>query len=292
MLTVTKLRVRSYDLDHLDIFWEILETTEDVEAYDFYVLRSIDGPAGPFEVISPPFYNTYQFRDPNVHLLHKWRTYYYMIRVVHRETQEAQEFGPEWHRAKPDLVGLEIQRRERLMFEEFIGRAVFLFPVLTFGQRCPVCWDVGPLGNTIGRSTNENCATCFDTTWVQGFASPIISYMQIDPTAKRPQKSDHGDSQFVTTTARTSAFPPVKPEDIIVEAENIRWGVEQLSGTEKLRSQVRQEFQLRQLPPSDIRYKLPVDYDLLAEHSPRRAFVRPMDLQEEPLDLPNPFKVS
>lgn len=292
MLTVTKLQVRSYDLDHLDLFWEILETTEDVEAYDFYVLRSIDGPAGPFNPISAAFYNTYQFRDPDVHLLHKWRTYYYMIRVVHRESGDTKEFGPEWLRAKPDLIGLEIQRRERLVFEEFNGRAVFLFPVLTFGQRCPVCWDVGPKGNTIGRSTHENCATCFDTTWVQGFASPTICYMQIDPTAKRPQKSDHGDSQIITTTARTSSFPPIKSEDVIVEAENVRWGVEQSAGTEKLRSTVRQELQLRRIRTSDIRYKLPVDYNLLAEHSPRRAFVRPMDLQGEPLDLPNPFKVG
>lgn len=284
MIGITKLAVRSYDLDHLDIFWEIPETTEEIEEYDFFVLRSIDGAAGPFKQLAGPFYNTFLFRDPEVHLLHRWRQYYYKIRVVHRATQAAREYGPEWLRAKPDRLALEFQRRENLLFQEFIGRAVFLFPALTFGQRCANCWDRGPLDNTIGRQTQQNCQSCFDTTWLGGFATPVLFFAQIDPSPKAVQRTDLEEHQFVHTTGRTSAFPPLKPKDMIVEAENKRWLVNTSTPTQKLRSAVRQELKLYELAKDDIKFKVPIDFDLLAQHSPKRAFTRPMSLQAENLE--------
>jgi hypothetical protein len=281
MITVTKLVVRSYDLDHLDLFWEIPETTEEVEAYDFYVLRSIDGPAGPYNVIAGPFYNTYLFRDPGVQLLHRWRSYFYKIRVVQRATGLIQEHGPEWLHAEPDRLGLEFQRRQNLLLQEFNGRVAFLFPALTFGQRCAHCWDAGPKGNSIGRATHQNCQSCFDTTFVGGFATPIRFYLQIDPAPKAIQRTDFEEHQFVTTSARTSAFPPIKAKDVIVEAENRRWLVNKVASTEKLRSVVHQELEMWELAKDDVKFKIPVNYDLLAQHSPSRTMTRPMSLQSE-----------
>lgn len=287
MINVTKLEVRTYSLDHLDLFWEIPETTEEVEEYDFFVLRSIDGPAGPFDIIAGPFYNTFNFRDPEVHQLHRWRSYYYKIRTVHRATGNTHEHGPAWLHAEPDRLGLEFQRRQNLLLQEFNGRYAFLFPALTFGQRCANCWDAGPKGNTIGRSTQQNCQSCFDTTFVGGFASPIGFYVQLDPNPKSVQRTDFEEHQFSATTARTSAFPPIKPKDMIVEAENRRWLVNKVGGTEKLRSAVHQELELWELPKDDIKFKVPIDFDLLAEHSPPRTRTRPMCLQSE---LQDPVK--
>lgn len=281
MISITKLVVRTYDIDHLDIFWEIPEVTEEIEGYDFFVLRSVDGPAGPFDIIAGPFYNTFNFRDPGVHQLHRWRNYYYKIRVTHRATQTTQEFGPEWLRAEPDRLGLEFQRRQNLLLQEFNGRLAFLFPALTFGQRCGNCWDVGPKGNTIGRATHQNCQSCFDTTFVGGFATPIAFFVQFDPAPKAVQRTDFEEHQFSATTARTSAFPPIKAKDMIIEAENKRWLVNKVSGTEKLRSAVRQELELWELAKDDIKFKVPVDFDLLAQHSPKRTMTRPMSLQSE-----------
>lgn len=284
MITITKLIVRSYDLDHLDLFWEIPETTEEIEAYDFFVLRSVDGPAGPFNVIAGPFYNTFMFRDPDVQQLHRWRNYFYKIRVVHRATGNDYEYGPEWLQAEPDRIALEIQRRESLLFQEFNGRVAFLYPALTSGQRCPHCWDLGPKGNSIGRSLHQNCQTCFDTTWVGGFATPVRLYVQIDPSPKAVQRTDLEEHHFSATTARTTSFPPIKPKDMLIEAENRRWLVNKVSGTEKLRSIVRQELELWELPRDDIKFRVPVNYDLLAQHSSPRALTRPMCPQEELLE--------
>jgi len=281
MITVTRLVVRSYDIDHLDIFWEIPETTEELEGYDFFVLRSIDGPAGPFDIIAGPFYNTFSLRDPGVQQLHRWRNYYYKIRVTHRASQTTQEFGPAWLQAEPDRLGLEFQRRENLLLQEFNGRLAFLFPALTFGQRCANCWDVGPKGNSIGRATHQNCQSCFDTTFVGGFANPIAFYIQFDPSPKTVQRTDFEEHQFSGTSARTTSFPPIKAKDMIVESENRRWLVNKMTPTEKLRSTVRQELELWELAKDDIKFKMPINYDVLVQHSPYRAFTRPMSLQSE-----------
>lgn len=280
MIEVTSILVRSFDLDHLDIFWELgTQDAERIDEFDFFLLRSIDGAGGPFEVIAGPFFNTYQCRDPNVHQLHKWRKYYYKVRVTHRETQESREFGPEYLRAPPDRIALEIQRREALLWKEHAGRLVVFYPKLTFGQRCKHCWDRGRRGNTIGRSVQQNCNTCYDTTYVGGFANPIGVFMQIDPAPERAQKSDTKEHQPITTTARTVAFPPIKSKDMVVEAENKRWVVDKVSYTEKRRAVIRQELQMTQYPKDDIKYSVPVNMDLKAQHAAPRAFTRPMSTQ-------------
>ena len=226
MIEVTSISVRSFDIDHLDVFWTLNEQVDErVEEYSFFILRSVDGAAGPYKVIGGPFYDTFLFRDSSVQRLHKWRHYYYKIRAVHRSSEREKEYGPEWVQAPPDRIAMEIRRREDLLFREFGGREVLLFPRLTFGQRCRHCWDVGSRGNTIGRATQQNCNSCFDTTFVGGFATPMRIWMQFDPSPEKPQRTDLKEHQFVRTTSRCTYFPPIRPKDMIVEAENKRWQV-------------------------------------------------------------------
>jgi len=276
MLEVKNIRVSSFDLDHLDIFWEVGDTDEEISRADFYILRSTDGPVGPFERIAGPFVNTYVFRDPDVHLLHKWRKYYYKIQVVNKDTAVEQVFGPEYLRARPDRIALEIQRREQLLFREFAGRKALLYPRLSFGQRCRTCWDQGPRGNTISRARQQNCPVCYDSTYVGGFSTPSLIYIQIDPSVEHVQRLDVAERAPVDTTARLSSFPPVKAKDMIVEAENRRWQVERVNSTRKLGAVVRQELTLHEIPRGDIRYKVPVDSVALEGPSPEREFTRPM----------------
>jgi hypothetical protein len=280
MLHVASLQVRSYDLDHLDLFWEIPATSEILDDYWFFVERCVDGAAGPYQEIAGPFLNTYMFRDPDVRPFHKWRQYFYRIRIVNRTTGDEQTSEPAFLQAEPDLIALEIRRLENLVFQEHNGRQVIVFPALTFGQRCGHCYDQNAQGNSIGRSKMQNCPSCYDTTFVGGFASPMLVWAQIDPSVKANQPSDIGNQVQIDTTGRTTWFPPLKPQDMIVEAENKRWAVRAVTPTEKLRAQIRQELQLHQYPRDDIRYKIPVNIDLLRKMSPPREFKRLMDLQE------------
>jgi hypothetical protein len=279
MLTFTRLVARSYDLDHIDLFWEIEDSTDEVDRWSFFVLRSVDGPAGPFTQIAGPADNLFQLRDPDVNQLHNWRRYFYMIRAVHKDTAEQGEIGPVTLEQEPDLVTLELRRRFNLMLQEFNGIRVVIFPALTSGFRCPTCFDRGSNSRrSTGRQLSQNCPTCFDMTFVGGFGAPISAWMQLDPETKSVQRTDTAERSQTETSARVSAFPPLKPKDMIVDVDNMRWQVERLTSTKKLRAVVHQEPILHAIPKSDVRYRAPINIDLFQRFGPDREYTRPMSL--------------
>lgn len=275
MLEIRNLEVKTFDLDHLDITWTVADTAEEVERYEFYLFRSVDGPVGYFKRLAGPFNTSGWFRDPDVSLLNKWRDYFYKLQVINKDTGQELEIGPEWLRAKPDRIALEIQRRMYLVLKEYNGVPCLLFPAITSGHRCPNCWDNGPRGNSLGRPTKQNCQTCYDTSFVNGYMRPILFWIQIDPAPASPQQMDVTVRAAVNTTARTSAFPPLKPNDVIVTAQNYRWNVERVPVTRKLNAIVHQEPVLHGIPKPDIRYTLPIPEDLLTKLT-NREYTRPM----------------
>lgn len=280
-LKFTSLKVQAFDLDHLDLVWELEDTHENIQRWDFHILRSIDGPGGPFSIIAGPFYNTNAFRDTEVNQLHNWRTYFYKVRATNKDTDATVEVGPAYLEAPPDLITFELRRRFELTMQELGGRRVLVFPAFTSGFRCPSCYDLGSnnRGRSIGRQKTQNCPTCFDTTFAGGFGSPVLAWVQIDPAASDVQRSDTTERAQQDTTFRLSAFPPLKPKDMIVEVENVRWQVERIASTQKLRSVVHQEPIIHRIPRSDIRYDVPVDWDKIKEGGPLREFTRPMNLE-------------
>ena len=108
---------------------------------------------------------------------------------------------------------------------------------------------------------------------------PMSIWMQFDPSPIAPQRTDIKEHQFIQTTARTTFFPPVKPKDMIVEAEDRRWRVEKVSYTEKHRAQIRQELVLSEIAKDDVRHSVPITADVLMEHVDEKAMKRPMDIQ-------------
>lgn len=287
MIKVTKFVARSFDLDHLDLYWEIKDFdngTDVITAYEFYILRS-ESPEGPFDTLAGPFEDQYSYRDAGVNLLHKWRRLFYKLKVVHKPTGDVTLFGAAANLADPDLIALEIQRQEDVLLRQFIGRRCWLFPVRTFGAKC-FCFDL-----TTGRRTRSNCPTCFDSGYLNGYLTPIETYIQFDPNPESPSNTSiMGEQDPKNTSARLIAFPPVKPKDIIVEAENKRWRVVTVNKTERLRSVVHQELTLHRIPVGDIEYKLPINLSDLEnqQFAEERNFTNPQhtdDHGEEPDDL-------
>lgn len=273
MLKITQFYCRSFDLDHLDLFWEIEDFNGellDIRRFDFYVLRS-EAMFGGYEIIGGPYKDTYRFRDVSPALMHKWRELYYKLRIVDTETQEAEEFGPTAQQGEPDLIALEIMRQEDVLFREFAGRRCWLFPVRTFGAKC-TCFD-----KAMGRRTRSNHMPCFDTGYLGGYLSPVECYVQIDPAAQNPTVTPLMEQQNTNTSMRLLSFPPVKPKDILVEAENKRWRVATVNTTQRLRAVVHQEVAVHEIPRGDIEFKLPINIADLRSVSPaaERNFTNP-----------------
>lgn len=274
MLEVRNLKVKSLDMDYLDVFWEISDTSEDPWDYTFQVLRS-ESPMGPFLPVSQPFSDRYHFRDTIVNLFHKWRSFWYKIKVVRKSDSGEWESDSVTQEARPDLKAMEVRRVELILFREHVGRQVWIFPRRTFGQRCPSCYD-----RRTGNRRRSQCETCYDTSFVRGYLDPIATYIQMDPNPKHVELQQLNETQQSNTSARTPYFPPVKPRDIIVEAENRRWRVETVNTTQRLRAALHHELRLHEIPRSDIEYKIPINIDDLKEleASPQREFTNPQNL--------------
>jgi hypothetical protein len=279
MLNVTKFYAKSFDLDHLDIFWELGDFDGDIHRYQF-ILRRSEGPVGPFEQLCAPFEDQYYFRDTTPALLHKWRNLYYELEIIDKQTSESMKVGPTAQVPEPDLIGLEIMRQEDVLFREHVGRRCWLFPVRTFGAKC-VCFD-----RVAGRRTKSNCLNCFDTGYLGGYLSPIECFVQLDPNANAPQNTPMGEQQSNLTSARLISFPPVKPKDILVEAENHRWRVTQVNTTQRLRAVVHQELVLKQIEGGDAEYRVPINISDLRALAPasERNFSNPQHV-DEPLNV-------
>lgn len=288
-LKFTEIKVKAFDLDHIDVSWELEDTAEDPERWDFYVLRSVDGAGGPFEIIAGPFLSDGKFRDAEVNQLHNWRDYFYQLRAVNKDDGRVCEVGPGYLAAPPDLFSIEFRRRFELMLQEFNGRKVLVYPAITSGFRCRHCYDLSnnTHGYSIGRQKTQNCPTCYDTTFVGGYGKPLLSWLQIDPSRKDVQRTDTTERSQEDSTARLSFFPPLRPKDIIVEAENVRWEVQSVAMTKKLRSVIHQEVALHRIPRSDIRYEVSGEVSLLDAAGPEREFTRPMNLESAQSTEPN-----
>jgi hypothetical protein len=261
MIKVTKLYARSFDLDHTDVFWEVENFSGDIRQFEFTVLRS-ESSGGPWDALTPPFSDQYYFRDVSPPKMHKWRTLFYLLRIRDKITNETSDFGPTSQAAEPDLIALEINRQEDILFREFVGRVCWLFPVRTFGAYC-VCYD-----RVSARRTKSNCLNCYDTGFLGGFLSPIQCYVQFDPSGQQAVPTAYGERQDNKTSARLISFPQVKPKDIIVEVENTRWRVDTVTPTQRLRSVVHQELTLREVDRGDVEFKLPVNIENLRALQP------------------------
>jgi len=278
MLTIANLKVRSLDLDFYDLQWEIEDTKESPYDYLFRVERA-EGAMGPWSPISPEFSDRYLFRDVFINRGYRHRQYWYRIKVTRKSDSEVTYSSRATLSAQADLIAQEIRRLERVLFEEFVGRLCYLFPVRTFGQRCTSCFDF-----VSGQRLRSQCLDCFDTTYTMGYHDPIKVWIQFDPSGRHIETNvPYMETTQGNTVARMTDFPPCKPRDIIVEAgENKRWRVERVATTQRLRATLHQELTLHEIPMSDIEFKLPINEDSVMDLvvSPPRNFENPQQLGE------------
>jgi len=287
-LKIERLKVRSLNIDHNEVTWVVQSTTEDVLDYTFQVMRS-ESEMGPYELLAAPFEDRYIFLDNAIKVGHSFRRYYYQIRVTRKSDGASEDFGPSSLSPEPDLIAIELRKHMNLLFREFAGRRCWALPVRTFGQRCS-CWS-----KALNKSTKSGCRACYDTGFTRGYMYPVESWVAFDPNAKAEQMSSVGKQQQENTTARMGYFPELKPLDLIIEPENVRWRVVSVSSPEHLRAGVLQELQLHKIPKTDVEYAIELQLDNALEDiffSPARAYTNPQTLDAfEREEIPSIFSL-
>lgn len=258
MLDVTNIRIRSFDLNFLDVYWDIAPCFEDINQYEFYVARS-DAAFGEYAVIAGPIVNGFHVRDNTIRGQKSfYHNLYYRITCKHRETGDEVVFpdtGGVCLSAPLDLIGLEMARINNVKLKEFSGRKMWVYSRKTSGQRCQACFD--PVAS---RKTKSRCVNCYDTAWVGGFNAPVEVFAQIISTDERVVHADFSTTELENTAILLGNYPELFEGDIIVEAENIRWRVgSNISKIKKSRAIVRQQAPIHRIPNGDTEYKIPLN---------------------------------
>lgn len=253
MLEVKNVKVLPFNIEFMEIVWEISNTSEDILDYDFYVLRS-EAEEGPFDTIAGPLVDVYRVRDSSVHAITTHRIYYYKIKTRNRVTGEEKEFGPFDIEGIPNLIAVEMIRRETaVLLPEFAGTKFWLFPRKTFGQRCPNCYD-----EVLQKKLSERCTTCWGTTYSGGYHYPTEFWGQMDMPQQQEQVSLEDHKQPKMARLRLGPSPGVKPMDLIIDYKNFRYKVVNVSGTSLNGVAVRQDLQIVMLEKGCVEDKIPL----------------------------------
>jgi len=276
MIEFRNERVVSFELDYFDVYWEIAPTNEDLQEYEFYLERS-EAEAGPWDQIAGPLVDRYYVRDNNVPLITtNARTLYYRVKALHVPSGTILYSRTFDREGDITLMGKEMIRLERVLFEEFVGVKCWLFPRRTFGQRCPNCYD-----HVLDKVIDDECKTCFGTSYSGGYHYPVSFWAQIDQPEEAEQVTIEDHRRVLYFQMRTGPTPGVKPMDLVVDHQNRRFRVIQVGGTSRLGVTVRQEVKLVNIQKGSIEDLIGLKVDnSTVSLVPDRVFSNPHTLQD------------
>lgn len=271
---VRKLYVTQIGLDNErnDVFWEFIDPVTYLD-YEVWVERS-GGVAGPFSVIAKT-YGARSYTDRAVRSL-SGHPFYYRLRIVRRKDTVSVQTTPVATMGNaPDLIASEIRRRGNLLLREYTGAPVLYYPVRASGQRCPDCWS-----DLEKHRVKSNCLTCFDTGFLMGYYTPILTYINVHEESNAlTQNAEMDDTNQQTALAMVMGELPVQFGDMIVERDNHRWSVSSWEKTEKLRSVVSFRMRLHLLAENSASYKIPLPSgDPFGDAYRNREYTRPYTL--------------
>ena len=255
MLTIQSVTVRSWHPTYMDVCWTIGDTNEDIAEYSFDVYRC-EAQYGEYtRLTARGLINRFIFRDIQPPTQNMDRKLWYKVRLTHLPSGQYTESIPACHRGDPaHRITRMVQTHSMQLFRAITGRPCFLYPVRTFGQKCPACTS-----DLTGITNTQNCATCYDTAYAGGFHPPVLFLAQIDESESAMQLSDQNQGQVYTHNLRTpTADPEINPNDIIVDKTNRRFRVVKVSSTTTLGVPSHFECAMIRLPVSDIIYNIPL----------------------------------
>lgn len=270
MISFRRTKVISFSLQYQDVYWEVENTSEDLQEYDFYVERA-ESELGPWQQIAGPLVDRYYLRDNSVPLLNANRILFYRVRAVARTSGKEASTSPFSRLGPLPLDALEIVRNEEIVLREHAGTRVWVFPIRTFGQRCPQCWD-----RALMKVTDDACPTCWSTGFSGGYHYPVECWAQLDSPTQVEQVTTNTQLQPNVVTMRVGPAPSIAPLDLIVDHLNRRWRVTAVANTARFGIPVRQQPTLTRVTKGSVEDAIPLNVDTAAiELRPTREYVNP-----------------
>jgi len=262
MLYLENILISSYDVQSLNISWDIVSTTETVSGYGLDIYRS-ENPVWIAEDITSVVSGIYldvetdytDYTISGLDITSQWSYRNYFLQVRNLTTQVVGTmYGPYKMETARDLTAQEIIRNHNITLRStYGGRPFLVLKRKTNGQECTNCYE-----EITSRRTEEHCNTCYDTKWVGGYWTPIQIQGMMNAAPKRNQITVWGEWQASDVILTVSNYPILVPKDIIVDKLNRRWLVIQVRTVEKGLYILSQQAQLRLIVKGDVVY----DFDV------------------------------
>ena len=255
MIRFEDFKLNQFTPGKMGLTWKAIG---DLNKYSILVERS-GGPEGPFDILTPiPLVNTFGFIDTTFNRDSIYRNVYYRLSATNKNTNEV-NYSAVINNIQDSMsyIGKYVAMEDKILLERFIGTKCLLFIRKTFGTRCTNCYDP-----TRGKAITENCEVCWNTTFVDGFFSPIKIHIHIDPRIKAVSKNEYGKNEKKDIESWMSCFPIISPGDFLVEVENDnqRFLIDNLSYVrDVLNLPIKQIPTLIRIDNSSILSRMPVD---------------------------------
>lgn len=253
-ILIDSVYLTAYELFKVTVEWIIQDTLLNPSLFTFFVERS-GSPSGPFERISGGLKNEYVYTDNGAPNFSKQNTLFYRIAISKDSVNEIYYSRAEDYHNKPDFTALEIAHRNKLLLTREVGVSCVVYKRRHWGKRCLECWDI-----KLSRRTKTKCSVCYDTGYEGGYWSAVPAMINFSPTQSMVAQTPWGKLEPNATTVWMGNYPPMEPEDIVVEvAGNKRWVVKNFDSKEKRRFVLKQILQVEELSKGRVEYGLPIN---------------------------------
>ena len=260
MLTLSSLEVTTYDGQSYYISWDFQPDTDLISDYEVNIYRSespVDDITQYDLVASGLSANLYNYTDISINqLLDLGRPWFYKLGIYETAVSGILSYQPDTAAYLkdeiPDKVFREIVRRKKLNIDHpnHSGRNFRVIKRRSWGTHCSACWD-----ESLQRSTDSNCLTCYGTGWNNGYYDPITVRGMKNPSPKLNQINMFGEWKPSDSLLYMLGYPPLKPRDIIADDNNHLWTVVQVRTIERLGHIVEQNAQIASLAQDELLYK-------------------------------------
>lgn len=238
------------------VCWELVTQHSGLDTTTFFVERSLSPQfsEGEYTSVSTAIAGAtgqlvYEYVDITPNLFNWWRKYYYRIRAVTRDgvilsSSKTWETNPRPHE-------LAIIERHDFVLRYLQGVPAFAFVERTTESAYCTCYDV-----TTRRPTESRCTLCLGTGRQRPYFEPIPFFVDFNPDEKLVTISNFGEMQPKEKDCWFSAYPQIKPADIIYEVmPGTLWRVNRVSTIQPMGTTIQHICRIGAIGRDEVEYE-------------------------------------
>jgi hypothetical protein len=238
------------------VCWDLVTQHTGVGKVSFRVERSLSPQfiEGEFTVLESEIPGVdrllvYEYDDITPNLFNWWRKYYYRIVATTPEGEVSSAIRT-WE-TNPRPHELAIIERHDFVLRYLQGEPSFAFVERTTEALFCECYNV-----TTQRPTKSGCTICLGTGRQRPYFEPIPFFVDYNPDEKLVSISNLGETQEKGKDCWFSAFPQVKPGDLIYEVgPAVLWRVARLNAIQPQGTTIQHVCRLAAIDRFQVEYK-------------------------------------